>query len=34
MSHNDINRAEACERIYTCMFVLVLIANACGAFGA
>ena len=34
MSPRDIKRAEACERVYVCIFILILIALSAGAFGA
>lgn len=34
MSPRDIKRAEACERIYVCIFILILLGISAGWFGA
>lgn len=33
MTRRDIKRAEAIERLFVCLFILILIALSAGAFG-
>lgn len=34
MNQRDRERAEAYERVYVCIFILIVIALSCEAFGA